>query len=231
MRAQQQAPAPAAPSAEEPARSGGLNLVEVRRLWPDLLESVKRKRRFTWIMLSQNAQVAAVDEKTLTVALVNAGARDSFVRSGSDEILRQAAIDVIGQDWRIEAIVDSSAQPGADPGSDPRVVRPAVPEHPPEPAAPQTPQAQTPPAHQEAQDQAGPPEPPRSAVDPDAIATARGAIQATRAPGAAVQRSGPSVSDDDVSPDDPDAEDGNLAGAELLQRELGAKVIEEIKHE
>jgi DNA polymerase-3 subunit gamma/tau len=34
-----------------------------------------------------------------------------------------------------------------------------------------------------------------------------------------------------VSPDDPDADDGQLAGAELLQRELGAKVIEEIKHE
>jgi DNA polymerase-3 subunit gamma/tau len=34
-----------------------------------------------------------------------------------------------------------------------------------------------------------------------------------------------------VSRDDPDADDGNLAGAELLQRELGARVIEEIKHE
>jgi len=176
---------------------------------------VKLKRRFTWIMLSQNAQVAAVDEKTLTIALVNAGARDSFMRSGSDEILRQAAIDVIGHDWRVDAIVDPSAQPGADPGNEPRVVRPAVSQ--PEQAAPQAPGA--------------PPEPPgASAVDPDAIASARGAIQATRAPGA-VQRSGPDVSDADVSPDDPDADDGNLAGAELLQRELGAKVIEEIKHE
>ncbi len=236
VRAEQETPrppAPAAPPAEEQPRSGALNLVEVRRLWPDLLESVKLKRRFTWIMLSQNAQVAAVDDKTLTVALVNAGARDSFVRSGSDEILRQAAIDVIGQDWRVEAIVDPSAQPGADPGSEPRVVRPAVSQ--PEPEAPQTTTAQdgeapgesAPPPQQQQQEQ----QPPRSAVDPDAVATARGAIQATRAPGAAAQRSGPSVSDDDVSRDDPDADDGNLAGAELLQRELGAKVIEEIKHE
>jgi DNA polymerase-3 subunit gamma/tau len=46
-----------------------------------------------------------------------------------------------------------------------------------------------------------------------------------------VQRSGPSISDDDAHPDDPDADDGNLGGAQLLERELGARVIEEIKHE
>ncbi len=242
------APAPAAPGS-----SGGLGLVEVRRLWPDLLEAVKLKRRYTWILLSQNAQVAAVDDKTLTIALINAGARNSFVSGGSEEILRQAAIDVIGQDWRIEAIVDPSAQPGADPDSEPRVVRPAVAQQP-DPAPPQpqsepaqstpnpgTPPQAVPPPSAPGQPQDAPPtahgdvpaadqQPHRPAVDPEAIASARGAIQATRAPGA-VQRSGPTVSDDDVSPDDPDADDGNLGGAELLQRELGARVIEEIKHE
>jgi DNA polymerase III subunit gamma/tau len=218
----QPAEQPAEPQpSQQPQRSGGLGLVEVRRLWPDLLEAVKLKRRFTWIMLSQNAQIAAVDDKTLTVALVNAGARDSFMRSGSDEILRQAAIDVIGQDWRVEAIVDPSAQPGADPDNEPRVVRPAV--------TPQTEQAAPRPASPEAP--APTQQPPRAAVDPDAIATARGAIQATRARGSAAQRNEPSVSDDDVSPDDPDADDGGLAGAELLERELGARVIEEIPHE
>jgi DNA polymerase-3 subunit gamma/tau len=108
------------------------------------------------------------------------------------------------------------------------VVRPAVAQ--PEQAAPQAPATPPEPAGAGASAPPEPPQPPRSAVDPDAIASARGAIQATRAPGA-VQRSGPDLSDADVSPDDPDADDGNLAGAELLQRELGAKVIEEIKHE
>jgi DNA polymerase-3 subunit gamma/tau len=229
------APAPAAASgpaaapADEPARQpapaaersggGGLGLVEVRRLWPDLLEAVKLKRRYTWILLSQNAQVAAVDDKTLTIALVNAGARSSFVSGGSEEILRQAAIDVIGQDWRIEAIVDPSAQPGADPGSAPRVVRPAVPDQQQEPQPSDAPApAPTPEA------------PAPVSVDPEAIATARGAIQQTRAAGA-VQRSEPTVSDDDAHPDDPDADDHGLDGAQLLERELGARVIEEIKHE
>ncbi|HEX6247518.1 MAG TPA: DNA polymerase III subunit gamma and tau [Nocardioidaceae bacterium] len=242
-----QPPTPAAaqpePSAAaEPApRAGGLGLVDVRRLWPDLLESVKRKRRYTWILLSQNAQVAAVDDKTLTIALVNAGARASFVSGGSEEILRQAAIDVIGHDWRIEAIVDPSAKPGADPDNEPRTVRPAV-QQPPSPAAPPmagpagpdspaagSPAAESPPGPPDAT--AAPPvQQPRSQIDPEAIASARGAIQGTRAPGT-VPRSGPHVSDDDVDRDDPDADDGNLAGAELLQRELGAQVIEEIRHE
>jgi DNA polymerase-3 subunit gamma/tau len=39
------------------------------------------------------------------------------------------------------------------------------------------------------------------------------------------------VSDEDVDRDDPDADDGALGGAELLQRELGARVIEEIRHD
>jgi DNA polymerase-3 subunit gamma/tau len=211
------APTPAQePTAEPAPPAGGLNLVEVRRLWPDLLEAVKLKRRYTWILLSQNAQVAAVDDKTLTIALVNAGARSSFVSGGSDEILRQAAIDVIGQDWRIEAIVDPSAQPGADPANEPRTVRPAV-----------QPQA---PAQQPSTQQASGPHTPSPEVDPSAIANARGAIQATRAPGP-VQRGEPTVSDADAHPDDPDADEERLGGAELLQRELGARVIEEIPHD
>jgi DNA polymerase-3 subunit gamma/tau len=67
-------------------------------------------------------------------------------------------------------------------------------------------------------------------VDPSAIANARGAIQATRAAGAVGPRE-PSVSDADADRDDPDADDHQLGGAELLERELGARVIEEIKHD
>src|SRR5690606_3985214 len=108
-------PAPLEPAAPEPAEpaavatdsaTGGFGLADVRRLWPAILDAVKLKRRFTWILLSQNAQVVAVDDQTLTIALLNAGARDSFLSSGSEDILRQAAVDVIGRQWRVEAIVD-----------------------------------------------------------------------------------------------------------------------------
>lgn len=207
-------PAAAQPAAAS-ATSAGLGLVDVRRLWPDLLEAVKLKRRYTWILLSQNAQIAAVDDKTLTIALVNAGARNSFSSGGSEEILRQAAIDVIGHDWRIEAIVDPSAQPGAEPPL--QVNRPAVPD--PAPSAPEPPAPQP-----------EPEAPPRRPVDPESIASARGAIQDTR-PAGGSRQGPPAISDADADRDDPDADDHSLGGAQLLQRELGASIIEEIPHD
>ncbi|RNM14639.1 DNA polymerase III subunit gamma and tau [Nocardioides pocheonensis] len=194
-----QTPAPPAPPA-----AGGFGLVDVRRIWPDLLERVREMRRYTWILLSQNAQVIGLDSNVLTVGFKNAGARDSFIGGGSEEILRQAAIDVIGADWRVEAIVDPSADPGA--GTAPRVTRPAT-EAVPEPSfAPERPAAQ-----------------------PESIATARGRIEPTRAGGPPVART--DERDADADPDDPDADDSGLDGAELLQRELGATVIDEIPHD
>jgi DNA polymerase-3 subunit gamma/tau len=90
-------------------QSGPVDLMAVRRLWPEIIENVKNRRRLTWSLISASAQVAAIDDKTLTISLVNSGARDSFTRSGSDDILREAIIDVVGIDRRVEAIIDPSA--------------------------------------------------------------------------------------------------------------------------
>ena len=261
----------AAPAAPE-APSGGLSLVEVRRLWPDIVDATKLRRRVTWIHLTQNAQVVAVDERTLTLGFANSGARDSFDGNGSAEVVRQAAIDVVGSDWRIETIVD----PGASPDSAPVVRQPAAPSAPPEqpapPAQPAQPASQQdappvrseqPPATPEAptpqapaperppawidepppDDDPGEPGPPptdeqpaaapqRPQAGPGSIAAARGAIQQTRVGGVDVSRSDDlRAADADAHPDDLDADDDALGGAALLERELGARVIEEIRHQ
>ena len=49
-------------------------------------------------------------------------------------------------------------------------------------------------------------------------------------PSGSLQRT-PDPSDDHVDRDDPDADDHSLDGAQLLERELGASIIEEIKHD
>lgn len=105
------APEPVAEPAPAPTTPGQLTTADVRRMWPQVLERVQHIRRFTWVMLSQNAQVASLDGSTLTLALVNTGARDSFVKSGSDQIVQQALSDIMAVQWRIEAIVDPSATP------------------------------------------------------------------------------------------------------------------------
>ncbi|UUZ60892.1 DNA polymerase III subunit gamma and tau [Nocardioides sp. B-3] len=74
-------PAPSTPTAPAPAETtagSSLSLVDVRRLWPDIVEATKAKRRVTRIHLTQNAQVIAVDARTLTLGFTNAGAKDSF---------------------------------------------------------------------------------------------------------------------------------------------------------
>ena len=95
---------PAAPE----RRIDSMDVAGLRRLWPDVIENVKKRRRLTWSLLSASAQILGVDEKIITIGIVNAGARDSFVRSESDEILRQAFIEVVGLDRKIEVTVDPS---------------------------------------------------------------------------------------------------------------------------
>jgi DNA polymerase-3 subunit gamma/tau len=80
----------------------------LRRLWPEVIENVKKRRRLTWSLLSASAQILGVDDKNITIGIVNPGARDSFIRSESDEILRQAFIEVVGLDRKIEVTVDPS---------------------------------------------------------------------------------------------------------------------------
>ena len=236
------APEPVA-STPPPARGGGgLSLVDVRRLWPDVVDSTKGRRRMAWIHLTQNCQVVALDGNVLTLGFANSGARDSFVSSGCAEVVHQAAIDVVGADWKIETIVD----PGAQPEGTPTIIRsatestPAAPSAPAAPAAPATeapapaaeaPQAPPAWASDDAEPAAATPEPAPEADTGAAATAAREAIQRTRAQGVEAPRSDDLAEADAVaSRDDLDADPDGLGGEDLLARELGASVIEEIKH-
>ena len=93
---------------------------------------MKGKRRFTWILLSQNAQVAEIRNGTLLLAMSNAGARDSFARGGSEDVLREAMVVVMGADFAVETMVDPSAASSSGPsprtppaGESPDAARPA----------------------------------------------------------------------------------------------------------
>jgi DNA polymerase-3 subunit gamma/tau len=96
---------------EKKATVSTMDIAGLRRLWPDVIENVKKRRRLTWSLLSASAHILGVDDKNITVGIANAGARDSFVRSESDEILRQAFIEVVGLDRKIEVVVDPSVTP------------------------------------------------------------------------------------------------------------------------
>ncbi|MEU7557248.1 DNA polymerase III subunit gamma and tau [Streptomyces eurythermus] len=214
------APAPApAPQAPAPAPTGGL---DPRALWPNILEAVKNRRRFTWILLSQNAQVTGFDGTTLQLGFVNVGARDNFASSGSEDVLRQALAEQFNVQWKIEAVVDPSgggapqapvgasgyggapaggyaSAPGGGYGA------PAAPR----PAAPQA-AAQAPAATRNSAPAAPAPAPqPAAAPEPPPVAP----------------------EDDIPEDDDPDLDESALSGHELIVRELGATVVEEFTNE
>ena len=57
--------------------SGTADITLLRRMWPDVIENVKKRRRLTWSLLSASAQILATDENSITIGIVNSGARDS----------------------------------------------------------------------------------------------------------------------------------------------------------
>ena len=99
------------PNANKP--SGPIDAAALRRFWPDVIENVKKRRRLTWSLLSSSAHVLSVDDKAITIGIVNAGARDSFTGPGSEEMLRAELVDVTGLDLKIECVVDASANSSA----------------------------------------------------------------------------------------------------------------------
>jgi DNA polymerase-3 subunit gamma/tau len=111
-------PKPIAQSKSEPVKaeskptnhkpSGVADIATLRRLWPQVIENVKGKRRLTWSLLATSAQILSLDDESISIGIVNAGARDSFVRSESDVILSDAFEEVAGVRRRIVATVDSS---------------------------------------------------------------------------------------------------------------------------
>jgi DNA polymerase-3 subunit gamma/tau len=166
-------------SAPQPAESapatGSLTIADVRRLWPEILDKIRDLRRFAWVMLSQNAQVTGLDGSTLTIALVNAGARDSFINSRSEEYVQQALHAVLGVTWKIEAIVDPTARPGANGSDEPASADPS-------PAAPRKGVG----APESVREALREPVTPETREDPDATAT----------------RDDPIVEQEDIDPED-----------------------------
>ncbi|MFJ6480618.1 MULTISPECIES: DNA polymerase III subunit gamma and tau [unclassified Streptomyces] len=220
------APAPAAPAATPapaaaaPAPSPGMaaGAGQVQAMWPGVLEAVKNRRRFTWILLSQNAQVTGFDGTTLQLGFPNVGARDNFASSGSEDVLKAVLAEQFQVNWKIEAVIGGGAPapvPTSSYGSSygaPAAPAPAY-NPPPAPAQQQAPAPQAPTAAPYA-----PQQPPQ---------------QSAPAPQPPVQQAPPPVApeDDFAEEDDPDLVESALTGHDLIVRELGATVVEEYTNE
>ncbi|MGW7102693.1 DNA polymerase III subunit gamma and tau [Streptomyces sp. NPDC054883] len=197
--------APAAPAGPAPGMAAGVG--QVQAMWPGVLEAVKNRRRFTWILLSQNAQVTGFDGTTLQLGFPNVGARDNFASSGSEDVLKAVLAEQFQVHWKIDAVVGGGG--GQPSGSAPA---PYTPPSAPAPPSQQSPAPQQQPWHQSPQQQHQ---------------------QTPPAPQPPVQQAPPPVAPEDDVPeeDDPDLVESALTGHDLIVRELGATVIEEYTNE
>ncbi|WP_405967484.1 DNA polymerase III subunit gamma and tau [Streptomyces sp. NBC_00015] len=232
------APAPAATPAPAPGGyappSGGL---DPRMLWPNILEAVKNRRRFTWILLSQNAHVAGFDGTTLQLGFVNAGARDNFTSSGSEDVLRQALAEQFSVQWKIDAVIDPSGGSGPPPAGGLGGGGGGAPGGYGSPGGHGSPGGYGGGGGSTAPSGTAPTQAPAAPAAPSQHASSSTSASAHAHAASAPAPSRPPApepvapEDDTPEDDDPDLNESALSGYELIVRELGATVVEEFTNE
>jgi DNA polymerase-3 subunit gamma/tau len=194
----QASPASAA-SPASPASSGAVDTAGLRARWPEVLVAVQRERRVAWMQLS-NASVESLADGVLTLAFTQAGVARGFLTGGYDKDLSKALSALFGITPRIATTLGPGGSPPADSSPGGSGPRP--------PASPA----------------AGPSSPGgRERAEPGPRAGTGG----DRRPDAATASPPSMPPDEDTDPGDQPAPEG-LTGMDLIERELGGRVIEEI---
>ncbi|WDO11244.1 hypothetical protein ME763_37650 (plasmid) [Streptomyces murinus] len=83
----------------------------MQQLWPQVLEATKKRRRFTWILLSQNVKAFFYDGAVLTLAWGSQSAVDNFVSSGSSSVLEAALGEVFSRPASVESVLEMPPVP------------------------------------------------------------------------------------------------------------------------
>jgi DNA polymerase-3 subunit gamma/tau len=107
------APAARAPQASPtpaPAASTGPDTEMLRRRWPEVLETLGRLKKATWVLVSQNALVADLDATTLRLSFTAPGLATAFRGGTHADVVKQAVRETLGFDVRVESVL---AEPGA----------------------------------------------------------------------------------------------------------------------
>jgi DNA polymerase-3 subunit gamma/tau len=177
-----------------------------------VLDALQGKRRVAWMLLS-NATVESLADGALTIAFAKPGDAKGFVTSGSDKDLRSVLSSLFGMTPQIRTTVLTSVA-GAGPGGSSQNLemetRPADAQPARETRRPDQPRpAEHPPGPRE--NQARRQSPPASQSSPPS----RSARPASPAAGS------------EPEPSDLPVPDG-LTGTDLIERELGGRIIQEL---
>ena len=110
-------PAPAAAGAgRRRAVAGGIDVAAIRRAWPDILGWIFKHKRTTWTLLSEHATVHDYDGSKVVLGISTVGIANTFRHGPHADLVRQALIDVLGVDARVEGIPTPDAGQSAPSG-------------------------------------------------------------------------------------------------------------------
>jgi DNA polymerase III subunit gamma/tau len=248
---------PAAPGRAAPASPPGAGPVDadtLRQRWPEILGAVRGESKVAWILLS-NASVESFEGGLLTVAFPREGEARGFAGSGHDQVLIGTLAAMMGVTVRIRTVASGPGGPGApaSPSAGPSSAGQPAPGAPAAPDDPPT--AEDAPAPGDGRGSSRGPGPGRDAgsppSSPDNGSPGRSAGNAgaapgegparragsTQSPGGQPGRRGQRGADpsrpqaapaEEQWPDDATGPGANLSGMELIRRQLGGRVIEEI---
>ena len=200
----------------------------LRQRWPEILDAVRSEKKVAWMLLN-TASVQELENGVLTIAFPSEGNARGFASSGHDQVLTSALAAMLGLNVRVRAV--AGGPPAASPTAGGRAAqgnRPAQ-------DNPATPPTGDPPAGPSAASQ---PEGPTRG--PGAVPEGGRAAKSTAAGGqqAEPRRSRPALPPqaagfaDEEWPDDasgPGSGAEDLTGMELIRRQLGGRVIQEIE--
>jgi DNA polymerase-3 subunit gamma/tau len=199
----------------------------LRQRWPEILDAVRSEKKVAWMLLN-TASVQELENGVLTIAFPSEGNARGFASSGHDQVLTSALAAMLGLNVRVRAVA------GGPPAASPTVGGRAVQGNRPAQDNPATPSSADPPAA------------PPAASQPEGRTRGPGAApesgRAVKSPAAGGQQAEPrrsrpappqaAGSADEEWPDDasgPGSGAEDLTGMELIRRQLGGRVIQEIE--
>ena len=210
--------------------TGPVNADALRQRWPEILDAVRSEKKVAWMLLN-TASVQDLENGVLTIAFPSEGNARGFASSGHDQVLTSALAAMLGLNVRVRAVAGGA--PAASPAAGGRAAQGQAARNRPAQDNPAGPPSADPPA--------GPP----ATTRPEGRTRGPGTVpEGGRAAGGSVAggrqaepRSRPASppaagSADEEWPDDasgPGTGAQDLTGMELIRRQLGGRVIQEIE--
>ncbi len=127
-------PTPVAPpgGAPAPQEAAGVTVEVVRRTWDQVVDRLRTIRRLTWTLVSENAQVLALDGSSLTLGFPTPGLADAFNQRGHSDCVKEALLETLGIERKAVGVVG-----GRGTGAGPYQAEPTDPDPGPDEPAPE----------------------------------------------------------------------------------------------